>query len=68
MTNFKKIESYLPLVDGSIQQSELNSWKDEEGAKKNNIGFEYSQQKLRQTNSEKKGESLESKKENPLIM
>lgn len=64
LTGASKFAGYLPHVTGP----DGGSWPDESGTKKSGIGFEYSQQQLRQKNADRKGVPLPSPKENPLIM
>lgn len=51
----------------STQPYSAASWPDDANLKKANIGFEYSQQKLRAANAEKKGEDLVFDKKNSFI-
>lgn len=50
----RQIEVYLPLVDDeSMHNQQIMSWPDDE-LKKQNIHFEYQQQKLMSQNQQKK--------------
>lgn len=56
----------MPLITEK-HPTEFHSWEDND-MKKENIFFEYNQQKLKKLNLERQGQQLENNPENPLIM